>query len=264
MRSDERHKLKSNELAQSLSEIPQYLREHGKKWITGLVIVLLVVVALMMFRSSRLAAQENNSLVLQSMVAKSKDIQRQAARKAQSGEQTDDIMAERYVDSAQPLINSLSDLGLDSSGSGVARTALLHRARLLRSQLFYSSTVLGPQKKQDLLNQIEAIYHTVLQDYPNDTTVLGVAEIGLALVAEDRLQWDQARQRYQAILDDTSGRWKGTIFPSQADQRLAVIADMETESEIVFEWASDVPDVDLTQAQSLSVDSDDAVVLDVQ
>lgn len=253
MKSEERHKLKSNELAESLVGIPDYLREHGKRLFTGILVVVLVVVGSVVFRNSRVAAQDNQAILLQSLVAETKAVQRQAVQRAQSGEQTDDLLVESYGDSAQSLENSLADLSQNSSGSLIAKTASLQKARILRSRLFYTDTPMSQEKREDLLSQIDAIYNTVLQQSSNDVMALGVAKIGLALVAEDRLQWDQAKQAYRAILDDAQGQWAGTIFPSQASQRLEAITEIESESAITFEWAVDEPEADLAQDEVISI-----------
>lgn len=257
MKSEERHKLKSNELAESLVGIPDYFRQHGKKWIMGFVVVLLCVVASNVFRSSRLATQDSQAILLQSLVAETKSIQQLTAQRAQSGGQTDDLLVETYGDSVQPLENSLTELTQNSSGVRVAKTALLQKARLLRSRLFYADTPLGQEKRQDLLTQVETIYNTVLQQYPDDVMALGASKIGLALVAEDRLQWDQAKQAYQAILDDAQGQWAGTIFPSQAGQRFEAITEIEGESAITFEWVVEAPEADLIQDEAIVLSAED-------
>lgn len=252
MKSEERHKLKSNQLAESIEGIPDYLRVHGKRLFTSILIVVLVVVGLVVFRNSRLAAQDSQAILLQSLVAETKAVQRQAVQKAQSGEKTDDLLVESYGDSAQSLENSFADLSQNSSGSHIAKTASLQKARILRSRLFYTDTPMSQEKREGLLSQIEAVYNTVLLQSSNDVMSLGAAKIGLALVAEDRLQWDQARLAYQAILDDAQGQWAGTIFPSQASQRLEAINEIEGESAITFEWVADVPEVDSSQDEAIS------------
>jgi hypothetical protein len=266
MKSEERHKLKSNELAQSIMELPDYFRKQGKKWITLLVVVLVVLVGLTVFRSSRLAAQEQRSSRLQNLVVESKKIQRQAIESAQSGAASDDFLVDSFDDSAGPLANELANLAQESSGKPVKKTALLQRARLLRSQLFYTNSPISPAKKQELLSQVESIYQSVLLNYSHDVIASGSAQIGLALVAEDRLQWDQARQAYQAILDEAEGKWSGTIFPSQASLRLQAIGELENEQEIIFQWVEELPVAETLpdETVAIAVDTPDEMVGEVE
>lgn len=242
MKSEERHKLKSNELAQTLREIPDYFKKHGQKLLMVLVMVLVVFVGLIMYRNSQVSAQQHRSHLLQSVVSSTKSIQLKSVQQAQSAQQ-DDILLESYSDSAQPIMNSLSEIIEDGERSSISSTALLQKARVLRSQLFYANMHLPEEKKQAILNDVKKIYERALELDWENAMVSGAARVGLGLTAEDLLEWDKARELYQAVCDDAEGLLSGTIYPFQARQRLEAIKNLAEEGRIEFAWAAEVPEV---------------------
>ena len=53
MKAEERHRLKTNELAESLQHLPEYLRKHGSKILTWVIVGLIVVVSVSWYFRSR-------------------------------------------------------------------------------------------------------------------------------------------------------------------------------------------------------------------
>ena len=228
MKAQDRHRLKTNELAETLTELPQYLKEHGPKMITGIVLVLAVITAIFWWRSSSVQADNQRSVLLQSLLGHGNTIQRAAALTAQSGADPAAGTLEGYQSQATILNTSLAELARQGQGSGVGRSALLQQARVLRSQLFFSISPVSADEKGQILGQVEGLYQQVLREHPDDLAATGTAQMGLALVAEDRGEWDKAKGIYEGLVAEAEGKWAGAIFPEQARQRLKILDDIQT------------------------------------
>ena len=226
MKAEERHRLKKNELAEKFEALPEYLRQHGHKWLTSLLVAGIALGGGLWWRGARLSAVSKRSERLQNLVAESRQLRSDAARQSRSGEQGDAAAQGRYLDDSNRLATSLASLAQQGPGSGLARTALLEEAKLLRSQLYFSDRQMPEAQRESLLDRAEQVYQTILQEYPTDTLAAGTAKLGLALLAEDRGQWDRAKTIYRALLDEAEGRWGGTIFPAHAKDRLALLDEI--------------------------------------
>jgi hypothetical protein len=76
--------------------------------------------------------------------------------------------------------------------------------------------------KQDALNRAQAAFDRILKEFPEQTLAVGSAKIGLALIAENRGEWDSAKKQYEAIADK-AGPFGGTAFAVDATNRLAQV-----------------------------------------
>jgi len=222
MKAQERHKLKTNELAESLREIPEYLRKYGRQFITGGVIVVVVVLAGLWFSHSRAQARQTRLDQLQILIRDQGQMQVLAARQAQIEPDADTGQYGMGFDT-EPLVTSLQALSENAAGTPVGMTALIRQAQALRSQLLFSDQPIADQEKEDLCDKARGIYQRLLNDYPHNATVVGLARMGLGLNAEDRRDWATAREIYEGIVADADGKLAGTIAPSQAQQRLRLL-----------------------------------------
>jgi tetratricopeptide (TPR) repeat protein len=91
----------------------------------------------------------------------------------------------------------------------------------LLEEAVYGSGEGDPARQAVLLEQAQAVYQDIVQHYRDRVVPLGVALSGLATVAEQRGEWDEARRWYQAILDDA--RFDGTPYKSLAEKALAAL-----------------------------------------
>ena len=226
MKAEERHRLKKNELAEKFEELPEYLRQHGQKWLIALLVLILGLAGGFWWRNSKRSAVTQRSDRLQSLVMQAWQLRADAAQRSQSGEQNSGADQNQFVLGSNSLVASLAGLAEQSPGSGVACTALLEEAKLLRSQLYFSDRQMNPGEKELLCNRVQKIYQTILQEFATDKLATGTAKLGLALLAEDRGQWNHAKEIYQEIADAAEGRWAGTIFPIHAKDRLALLDEI--------------------------------------
>jgi hypothetical protein len=90
--------------------------------------------------------------------------------------------------------------------------------------LFDSYPANSRMDRDDALNQAEKVYQKALVDFSDDLLVLGKARLGLAAVAEDRGNWDEAKKQYETLADKT-GPFKGTPIVELGAGKLSKLED---------------------------------------
>ena len=251
MKAKDRHRLKTNELAQTLGNMLDYIRKHGNRILTIVVIALVVVVGGGLLLKSWSKGQQSQQKLLYAQLRETSIMLEASMQQAVAA-----LQAQATADPTQPLptpialpydveanSQALGNLAQQAQGSAVGRTALLHQAEVIRSTLFFSDQDLSLNQKQQLYTQVTDIYNRILQQYPEETWVVGVAQMGLALIAEDMGQWDQAQQIYEEIIADADGIFAGTVFPLQAQRRLNIRDDIS--SLIEFPLTPPLPEINL-------------------
>ena len=220
MKSDHRHELKTNELAEWLGNLPDWTRENLYTII--LVVVLLGAAAGVYFwrisnRGSAQAGQrvEFTGLLNQVSGGKMQIAQAQAQGKDQS------FML------LQPAKN-LETFAERTGNDRMAALALIKRAEALRAELHY-----GTEQKDYLVSQTnlaKASYTEALKKCPNDPSLAAAAKFGLGLCEEELGNFEQAGQIYQEVAANPD--FEATVAAVQAKRRLAAMADYRRE--VVF------------------------------
>jgi hypothetical protein len=231
MKAEERHRLKTNELAQKLSELPDYLRKHSKYITIGIAVVVVVCVAGGFWWSARKKGQQSRNEELQSLFPQITQVQILAVRVAQDPG-AKPTSGTSYNTSS--VLGSLQNLSTDAKGTGVGMTALLQQAELKRSELYYTNRELTDAMRDGICREAETLYNQILQQYGDHAVAVGTAKLGLALVAEDRGQWDKAKKAYQEILAEQAGKLAGTTYPLQAKRRLRKIDEIAIEIDFPY------------------------------
>jgi len=224
MKAQERHRLKSNELAESIKGLPQYWQEHGTRIMIWAAVILIVLVGSLWWRNSRIAAAQAKRTKLLSLVMQKNTMQLQAAQAAKGDDQ--DQFAGQPTPQLAALVGPLATLADDAAGSGLGATALLQQAEAIRADLLISNQMISDESKRQLCQRAADVYQKVLRQYGNDPIAAGSAHIGLALIAEDMASWDKAKEIYQQIVSQADGKLAGTIYPQLAKQRLVLLDDI--------------------------------------
>lgn len=220
MKSDHRHELKTNELADWLSNLPEWTKENLTTII--LVVVLLSAgVGFYLWRSYNRGVAQNRQhveftgLLNQIAAGKMQIVQSQSQGKDQS------FML------LQPA-NSLETFAQNTKNSRIAALALIKRAEALRAELHY-----GTVQKDYLTSQTnlaKASYEKALQKCPEDPSLAAAAKLGIGLCEEELGNFEQARQIYQDVA--TKSEFADTVAAVQAKRRLVAMADYERQ--VVF------------------------------
>ena len=204
MKAQRRHELKQNTLAHSLETLPDFGRRHGTK------ILLVVMVGLLV------------TLLIRSRVASSRAAADQAAYSLSHGREligqlqtsAEQLPPAQFAKVAQEIskaVDTAVQQVLESSDDPRA----LAEARIIQGDLNWHLAAMPeapgatsrpelalPRTDEQLLDTAEAAYKAAIEQRDAPKESLTTARLGLAAVAENRRQWDQAKDQYQKVLDD--------------------------------------------------------------
>lgn len=222
MRAEDRHRLKTNELAQKLSELPEYLGKHSKTISIVLATAVVVCVVGYFWRSAQNKAYLRQNEAFQELFPQIAQAQNNAATAAQDPK----AQSETNSYTIDAILGTLANVSAKTQGTPLGMMALLQQADLKRSELYYSNRLLSDEERENICRTAESLYNQILSQYPNYPQALGTAKLGLALVAEDRGDWEKAKAVYEDILAETDGKLAGTSFPLLAQKQLRRIDEI--------------------------------------
>ena len=228
MKSDHRHELKTNELAEWLGNLPQWTKEN----LVTIIIVVVVVAAAGALYGWRLYSKnvvqvreqtEFTNLLNQISSGKMQILQGQQSQ----GRDWSFVLL-------QPA-NSLQTFAQKTSHKQMAALALIKRAEALRAELHY-----GNVEEDYLINQTnlaKTSYAEALDKCPANPSLAATAKFGMGLCEEELGNFEQARQIFQDIAGNSD--FVSTLATIRAKRRLETMADYQ--QKIVFKPAPKPP-----------------------
>ena len=222
MKSEHRHELKTNELAEWLGNLPEWLKENAKSIIAIAAIIIVVVGFYAWRRYDKNVVQVRQRNEFTNLLNSASTEKTQVAYMQQQGTDSSHYLL--------PMANNLKSFAESTNKKNMAALALIKEAEILRSELHYRLTAIN---KEDLTQQIDrakASYNQALSKAPSSPQLASAAKFGLGLCAEGLGDFDQARQIYQEIASNAD--FEGTVSLAQAKQRLKYMPDYE--KEVVF------------------------------
>jgi len=215
MKSEHRHELKTNELAEWLSNLPQWTKDNLVT-IIGVSALIIVVAGVYIWRGyNRDVVQvrqraDFTRLLSQVSAAKMQVLQ------AQEQEQVQDLSF-RLIQAADPL----GAFAQTSKNDQMAALAFIKQAQAIRAELHY-----GPAEDDYFEGQIakaRASYTQALERSSDNAALAAAAEFGLGLCDEELGNFEQARQTYREIVANAD--YEGTVPVAQAKRRLEIMSD---------------------------------------
>jgi hypothetical protein len=229
MKSDHRHELKTNELADWVAHFPDWARENRTNLIAvGAIVALVLVVYFVRFYRGNVASVRNQTR-LTSLVA---EVPQQIDRVANAAAQDRD---ESYV-----LLQSqkdLQDFADKSSDSDMAALALIERGAALRAELHYRLSEISHDDLVKQIDQAQASYQQALDRKPSSPALAATAQYGLGLCEEELGNFDKAGEIYREVAQKPE--YAGTTAQASAAYRLKIMDDFKTD--IVFRPAPPKP-----------------------
>ena len=210
MKAQRRHELKTNQLAKSLETFPEKLARHANK----IIFAALAIVLILLLIRYRINSTEARHEQAESQLA---DVQTELA----SLQASPPDQAREYRLESQVLDKLDSIDGVDSDMPDVAARALVARgdANLALAMGAYSGIEPPdhPETPEEYLTGAQDAYSEVIEKYADQELPAITARFGLATIAEDRHQWDEARSEYQAIVKQPD---VGEVFKNYAQAKL--------------------------------------------
>lgn len=249
MRSEERHKLKTNELADSLVELRDWVKNNASQVLGGIMIVAALIIAVQWWRNTRVQGVQRHAVDLQQQMMNVEKLQWSAVAGAQDpGEEENSSLTQTGYD-IQPELSALAQLAKKGDKAGIGATALLTQADALRSKLLYSTEPLDEAAREDILKQAGALYEQTLAQAPATASAVGRGHLGLALIAEERGDMEAAKKHYETIVSLKDGLLAGTTWPARARQRIELLDDIAGEL-ITFPQAPEPAPAEVTAEQT--------------
>jgi len=231
MKSEHRHELKTNELAEWMSNLPQWAKEN----IVTIIVILAVIVAALSFYvryryGKGLVAEEQlefTGLLNQLSASKMQVLGAQA-----QGRDLSFILL-------QPA-NSLGNFAQNAGSDQMAALALIKQAEALRTELHYRPGTVSNEDLTSQINQAKAAYTEAIQTRLKGTSnpsLMAAAEFGLGLCEEELGNFEKAQQIYQIIAANPD--FEGTVAVTQAKHRLETMSDYK--QKVIFKPAPSPP-----------------------
>jgi len=224
MKSDHRHELKTNELADWLTHLPEWTQQN----LITIVIVVVAAVAGVVIYGWMLYSK--NVIQVQAQTEFTDLINQVASGKMQILQGQESQGRDFSFVLLQPA-NTLQTFAETTSNERMSAMALIKRAEALRAELHY-----GNVENEYLINQTnlaKASYAEALEKSPTIPSLAASAKFGLGLCEEELGNFEQAKAIYQDIAGNPD--FENTLGQIRTKRRLEVMADYE--QKVIFEPA---------------------------
>lgn len=224
MKTDHRHELKTNELAEWIANFPQWAKQN-RTTIVGVALVIVIIGAFYFWRfySRNVTSRQQlkfTSLISQLSLTKMRILQAQSQGRDLS------FMLITPADNLQIFAEN-------TSNDQMAALALIKQAEALRMELHYRPGTSSEQDCAAKINQAKASYTKALQKASPNPSLMATAKFGLGLCEEELGNFDEAGQIYQQI--SANPTFEGTVAKSAAEHRLETLKDYK--AKVIFKPA---------------------------
>jgi tetratricopeptide (TPR) repeat protein len=220
MKSEERHELKSNELAEWLGNLPEWASENFK-FIIGLTAVIVVIVGIYGWKVYyKNVVQARRQEEFTNLIGNISEMKGQIVNAGlSSGSDTSYVLKD--------AANELNKFAESTSNMDMAAYALIKQAEALRAQLHYGKGVFDADKEQ--IKNAKAAYELAIQK-STKPVLNAIAEYGLGLCEEELHNFDQAKQIYEKIV--ANPKYAGITIVADVEFRIKTMSDYQ--SDITF------------------------------
>jgi tetratricopeptide (TPR) repeat protein len=217
MKSEHRHELKTNELAEWIINFPQWAKENATTiiYISALTVVVAGIYFWKVYEKTVVSDREQlgfTNFVSQILQGKTQILQAQA----------------QGVDTSYTLIqaaDNLQSIAQNTKNEQMAALALIKEAETLRMELHYRFGSISSQDITAQINRAKDSYTKALDKSSANPSLAAAATLGLGLCEEELGNFEQARQIYSEITANAD--FESTVAAAQAKQRLLTMADYQ-------------------------------------
>jgi len=217
MRADHRHDLKTNELADWLVNLPQWLQENRNSLIaTVAVIVVAVAVYFWIFYQKNIASARTQVRLTNLVTQLPKQKADIAQAMAQQGDQSYLLI---------DLAKDLQDFAQSTGNREMSALAMIERGDTLRSELHYRSGDVSREELGKQIAQAQASYEQALKKAEGVPALAATAQLGLGLCEEELGNADKAKEIYRTVTENAA--YDGTAAKAAAANRLKTMDDYQ-------------------------------------
>ena len=224
MKSEHRHELKTNELAEWMSNFPTWVKENAMVLIPTVAVLAGIGFYYFFWSQGSARADEQNRADFTDALSRLLQVKNRVATESPGA---DDMPLLLTV-----TADNLAIVAASSTSDGMAAFALIKRADALRSAVFFQTRP-TPEDLALLIEDAQASYRDAQAKAVSHKALLASATYGLGLCAEELRQFDEAARIYRDMIADSN--LKGTAAQASAEYRLKTLDRYR--SEIVFNEA---------------------------
>jgi len=215
MDAEHRHELKTNELADWINHFPEFCKKNYRR-IIGVALIIAAIVSHFAIR-----AHKTNSTTAQ-QARTTAAIQKLDQEKLM----TFGSIMSGNTESTNAIINTAEVLQTEAEKAKEpqhAALAYIKQAEALRADLHYTNEQVDEELIATQIEQARLAYEKALENADGNAALIGSAQYGLGLCAEEIGDFVKATEIYTGIVNNES--LNGTFFPKQAQYRLNVMPD---------------------------------------
>jgi len=214
MKSEHRHELATNELADGIAHLPEFLRKNYMQ----IIGVVLIVLAFFLWKPIR-------GIWKKAEVRQQSEVTSLIDRITPSKMQTMQGLSQQ-VEMQNPLLvlaHSLDVAAKEASDPLHSAMALVNRGVVLRANLHYTAVDVDDEVLRSQIAQARQCYEQAIEKATGNGSLTAMAKYGLALCAEELSEFDKATEIYKEIAANAD--FEGTVFPAKALYRLEIMED---------------------------------------
>jgi len=217
MKAQHRHELKTNELADWLTHLPQWAADNRN----GIIAVVAVVVIAVSGYVWKVYFYDSGRL--ERRIALTTAVGEVTQRKAQvaAGQSQGADLSYLLI---QPA-DTLQTLAAGETNPDMAALAHVKRGEALRAEVHFRMTGLTSNVLQTQIGLARDAYTAAIEAKPTLASIASAAKLGLGLCAEELGDFDQARRLYQEIVNDAA--FQGAVAVASAQTRLATMDEFK-------------------------------------
>jgi tetratricopeptide (TPR) repeat protein len=231
MKSDHRHELKTNELADWVAHFPEWASENRTSLVAAAAVILVALIVYFVSFYRRDVVSARNQTRLTNLVTQVPQQMNNIARAAMQN--TDQSYA------LLPIAQDLQDFAQKSSNSDMAALALIQRGAALRAEIHYRLAEVGRDELVKQLGLAQASYQQAVDRNPSSPALAATAKYGLGLCEEELGNFDKAGEIYRDVAQKPE--YAGTTAQAATAYRLKIMNGYK--AEVVFQPAPPKPAV---------------------
>ena len=217
MKSEHRHELKTNELADWMAHFPEWAQENARTLIGVAVLVVVVAGVFFWVQYNKNVRTVGEQVRFSNLLAGLPQTEQKILNNSDQGQDASFMFSS--------VATGLENYADKSSHKTMAALAYLKCAEAQRAALHYSTTPTKPEELPEKIAPIQKNYHMAIEKATDAPSIRAAARYGLGLCFEELGQFSEAETAYRELVADKT--LYGTSGQAAAKYRLEVFKHYE-------------------------------------
>ena len=218
MKAEHRHELVTNELADWIGNLPNFIKQNIRP-IIGVILILLGLGFWLVRSTQKIATETKGQIGISERIVGLNLAKSQILYSKSQG-----------IDISPVLIQTARQLeqGIEKAKDNANLTALtlIKQAQALRTDLHYQPRIVDARDIESQTKQAQSLYQQAVEVSVGNPTLTAMAKFGLGLCAEELGDFDTAKQIYSELTGNDD--YSPTVSAHQAQIRLKIMNDYKS------------------------------------